>query len=187
MRHPSPTLVPSHRWNLRNCLLALGAFFYACVSSGQALEFEAIHAVGDHFSGVAHVTDGDTIRVDNVRVRIQGIDAPEKAQTCERTDSASYACGSEATAYLRLMAEGRVVSCVAQAIDKYQRTVASCAVDGKDLGSEMVLSGHAVAFRRYTSIYDAQEMQARNARRGLWNGTFTDPSDYRRLKRNGGF
>ncbi len=167
--------------------MALGAFFYVCVSGVQALEFDAIHPVGDHFSGIVHVTDGDTIRVDNARVRIQGIDAPEKAQTCERSDSATYACGYEATAYLRLMAEGRVVNCVAQAIDKYHRTVASCAVDGKDLGSEMVHSGHAVAFRRYTSIYDAQEMQARNARRGLWSGTFTSPSDYRRLKHNGGF
>lgn len=71
--------------------------------------------------------------------------------------------------------------------DRYHRMVASCSIDGKEVGAEMVLSGHAFEFRRYTSAYDGEEMAARNAKRGLWAGQFADPSDFRRAKREGNF
>jgi len=37
-------------------------------------------------AGRAIVTDGDTLRINNRRIRIHGIDAPEKRQTCKRPD-----------------------------------------------------------------------------------------------------
>jgi endonuclease YncB( thermonuclease family) len=169
------------------------------ISTATALLFSAatasafndpIYAPGDQFSGLAHATDGDTIRLGNdvrpARIRVFGIDAPESSQSCERNGE-TYACGSEATAYLRNLIDGQTVNCTAKAIDRYHRTVASCSINGVDIGAEMIKSGHAVEFRRYTSIYDGEEQIARNAKRGLWAGAFTDPSEYRRAKRAGSF
>ena len=45
--------------------------------------------------GPARVIDGDTIDVAGVRVRLHGIDAPERAQTC-RADGRAWPCGRQA-------------------------------------------------------------------------------------------
>jgi endonuclease YncB( thermonuclease family) len=170
---------------LRNLIFTIALLTGGCPA--RAWNNPQHHVVGDRFTGVAHVVDGDTIHLaDGDKIRIFGIDAPEHDQICDQAGSA-YACGLEAAEHLRMTVEQRAVTCVARAIDRYHRTVASCSVDGKDVGAEMVLSGHAIEFRRYTSVYDSEEMAARNAKRGLWAGQFTDPSDFRRMKREGRF
>ena len=45
------------------------------------------------FSGCVNVIDADTIDVDDVRGRIHGTDAPEKAQTCQSEQNLNWACG----------------------------------------------------------------------------------------------
>lgn len=47
----------------------------------------------------------------------------------------------------------------------------------------MVASGHALAFRRYSTDYVSAEETARNNRRGLWAGTFEMPSEVRAASR----
>ena len=42
----------------------------------------AAGAAGADISGVASVTDGDTLRIGSERIRLHGIDAPESAQSC---------------------------------------------------------------------------------------------------------
>ena len=39
-------------------------------------------AAGAGISGVASVTDGDTLRIGSERIRLHGIDALESAQSC---------------------------------------------------------------------------------------------------------
>ena len=43
----------------------------------------------------------------------------------------------------------------------------------------MVDKGLAVAYRRYSTEYIGAEDDARNAKRGLWAGTFQMPWDFR--------
>jgi hypothetical protein len=47
----------------------------------------------------------------------------------------------------------------------------------------MVADGWAVAFRRYSEVYVADETRARAARRGLWASRFIPPEDYRAAER----
>lgn len=51
----------------------------------------AAPAVADIVTGRAYITDGDTIRIGDTRVRLFGLDAPERAQQCERDGSATAA------------------------------------------------------------------------------------------------
>jgi hypothetical protein len=61
--------------------------------------------------------------------------------------------------------------------------VALCSADGIDLSQWMVQQGQAIAFRKYSLDYVADEDQARAAKVGLWAGEFQDPSEYRHQHR----
>lgn len=55
--------------------------------------------------------DGDTLTLNGVTVRLQGIDAPESGQSCRNARDRSYPCGATATAALRLMMSAGGVRC----------------------------------------------------------------------------
>lgn len=130
-------------------------------------------------SGEATAVDGDTLRLGTIRVRIFGIDAPESHQRCSLKSGADYACGERAALFLAGAVYGRSIVCEAKDRDRYGRTVALCRAGGVDLGQALVNSGLAVADRRYSEIYVADEERPRRARRGLWSGAFVPPSDFR--------
>lgn len=130
------------------------------------------------YKGRATVVDGDTITVAGQRVRLWGIDAPESQQRCDRASTA-YACGAESTRYLAALIGSQDVNCSVKTIDRYQRAVALCTVEGRDIGGEMVSAGWALAFVRYSGDYVRAEADARENRRGLWAGTFTKPWEWR--------
>lgn len=132
--------------------------------------------------GSARVVDGDTLHIDNVKVRMHGIDAPESDQTCTK-DGKVWACGKSSTQHLRDLIDGREVSCGWQEKDRYGRVVAVCRIGGSDLNAAQVAAGLAVAYRRYSKDYVALEEQARTAGKGMWAGTFDLPKDHRAAKR----
>lgn len=64
--------------------------------------------VGSDMTGSARVTDGDSIKIGDTRVRLHGIDAPERNQSCQK-NGRTWRCGSAATSRLRGMVSGREV------------------------------------------------------------------------------
>lgn len=131
---------------------------------------------GRSLEGRAQVTDGDTIRIGEARIRLKGIDAPEMAQRCSRAGR-SYACGETARRALIDLVSAKTVRCRAVSRDRYQRILARCTVDGDDIGARMVESGWAVSYGR---DYDAEEARAQDRGVGLWEGEFEPPQDWRR-------
>jgi endonuclease YncB( thermonuclease family) len=77
------------------------------------------------------------------------------------------------------MTRGARVNCAIEEIDRFERGLATCRVDGRDLNEAMVRDGFALAYGRYES----EESAARAAKRGLWASKFERPRDWRR--RNG--
>lgn len=132
-------------------------------------------------SGPARVVDGDTLIIGSQSVRIAGIDAPEDGQSCSRVSGGQWACGAQATKRLRQLS-ARGVSCVGSEFDAYDRLIASCMADKADIGQTMVLNGMALAYRRFSKRYVADEEIARNARRGVWEGPFVEPWQWRKEK-----
>nr|WP_281433507.1 thermonuclease family protein [Microvirga splendida] len=126
--------------------------------------------------GRAQVTDGDTIRIGDARIRLKGIDAPEMEQRCSRSGR-SYACGETARRALIEIVSAKTVRCRAAGRDRYRRILARCTVDGNDIGTRMVESGWAVSYGR---DYDAEEARAQERGAGLWEGEFERPQDWRR-------
>ena len=60
-------------------------------------------------AGEAKVTDGDTIRIGDTRIRLWGIDAPERRQTCQGRDGCVYDCGRDSAAVFNELTRGRRV------------------------------------------------------------------------------
>jgi endonuclease YncB( thermonuclease family) len=125
-------------------------------------------------TGPARVIDGDSLVVAGVEIRLYGIDAPEYRQYCFRRGR-PWACGVDATRTLRALIASRLVACRRHEEDRYGRTLASCSVEGRDLGAAMVAGGHAVAY----GAYQLEESAARNAGRGIWSSRFEPPADWR--------
>lgn len=136
------------------------------------------------FGVVSRVTDGDTLVVGGARIRLFGIDAPESRQECRNAKGTTYACGYLAEVALSCLAPaGSSISCQIKDVDRYGRLVAVCSVAsraGSDLSREMVLAGWAVAYRKYSDRYVAEEAAAKNGKRGMWAGSFQQPEDWRK-------
>jgi endonuclease YncB( thermonuclease family) len=131
-------------------------------------------AVG-RLSGRPRVIDGDGLEIDGIRLRLAGIDAPERAQTC-RIGGRETTCGETARDRLADLVAGRVVVCDWGRLDKWRRPLARCRIGDLDLAAAMVRDGWAVAY----GGHEAEEADARAARRGLWAGSFAWPEDWRR-------
>ncbi len=130
------------------------------------------------------VVDGDTLRIGKVNVRLHGIDAPEKAQLCQR-DNLDWLCGQEAAAHLRRLIGDRPVTCTEKDRDRYGRVVAVCHAGGEDLNRAMVRAGLAWAYLAYSRDYEAAEWEAQLLGNGVWAGNvLAEPAwDWRRQKR----
>jgi endonuclease YncB( thermonuclease family) len=144
--------------------------------------------VGDPISGPFRAVDGDTLAAGGVRLRLADIDAPELDQTCER-EGQEWDCGRDARSALQRAIAGGAVECRGHERDRYGRLLVRCFVDGRTLGGMMVRAGMAV--RTGLITYRQEQIAAEEAREGIWAGTFTLPSDWRRERRleqgDGGF
>lgn len=104
------------------------------------------HAEAAFVGRVSKVLDGDTftLRGESRRIRIWGLDAPERNE----------AGGSFATATLRALISGERLQCVVLDVDRYGRLVAQCLLpSGHDIAAEMIRAGAAREFCRYSSGY----------------------------------
>ena len=144
--------------------------------------------------GTAKVIDGDTIKIEEKKIRLFGIDAPEINQTCGKKNSQFYLCGQqskfalETYIYLRDITEYNInseVTCYYKNKDRYGRILGTCYVsrpnnDLIDLNKIMVLSGNAVAYLKYSKKYLKDQEIAKDKNRVIWSGEFDMPWEWRK-------
>jgi endonuclease YncB( thermonuclease family) len=143
-----------------------------------AFAFGGVAQAAD-ISGVPRVVDGDTLVVGDIKIRLEGIDAPEIDQICLDRNTRKWPCGAAARDHLTQHIDGRSIDCSAEGSDRYGRTLAVCRMGTESLNAWMVHDGWALAFVKYTTAYLNDEEQARHAQRGLWAGAFIAPWDWR--------
>lgn len=137
----------------------------------------------DAGSGLVDVVDGDSLRIRDAEIRLQGIDAPEYRQLCQDAEGRDYACGKEARQALQSLVRNVVLDCTSVDTDQYGRALSTCRTHdtNQDVAREMVLRGWALAYR--SQKYAVAEAAARRDKRGLWAGHFERPATYRARER----
>jgi len=129
------------------------------------------------------VIDGDTIYLNGEKIRFIGIDTPELKQTCIKENKIKY-CGLIAKKILIEKIANNKVECINKGKDQYKRTLAECFVNNESLSKYLVRSGYAIAYRKYSKKFVADEDYARINKIGMWSMEFDYPWDYRRSKKN---
>jgi endonuclease YncB( thermonuclease family) len=121
--------------------------------------------------------------VSGEKLRLQGIDAPEMAQTCE-AHGRPVACGKLAAEHLKEVIGSRPLDCAIEGKDRYGRGLARCRAGDRDVAETMTRDGWALSDRRYSDgRYHGAEAAARAGRRGLWTMKFEDPAEWRARRR----
>jgi micrococcal nuclease len=133
------------------CLLILAVF----VTSSSAF-----------YGKVVGVMDGDTVEVMRggvaVRVRLDGIDCPEKRQ----------AFGTRAKQFTSRAAFGKRVEVLDKGQDRYGRTLGEIILpDGSSLNQQLIAEGYAWWYWKYSDDQELKRLQAeaREAMKGLWS------------------
>lgn len=172
------------RWNLASALrsnvgrtvfagVALVAILVALFSRNSAPSNQPVPTVQQ-----LHVVDGDTLDVDGRRIRLHGIDAPERGQACTKNGE-NYDCGKASREYLTYLLTGEKVNCERRSQDRWGREVATCTAGGKDIAALMVRQGWAVAYTEYSTAYVEDEQFARTNGMGMWAKDFMLPKEWR--------
>ena len=158
-------------------IYALFILVLSCTSNAATLQGKVV--------GVA---DGDTITVLDAtntqhKIRLQGIDAPEKAQ----------AFGQKSKQSLHQLVHSKQVTVDFDKKDKYGRTVGKVVLNGTDICLEQIKLGMAWHYKQYASeqttvdreIYAKAELAARSDAIGLWKDKNSMPPwDFRKLNKN---
>ncbi len=138
---------------------------------------------------VIRVADGDTVTVldhwkTQHKVRLQGIDAPERGQPY----------GKASGKHLSGLVAGRFVVVEYEKRDRYKRIVGKVLLSGEDVNLRQIEAGLAWHYKKYEmeqsaedrALYAAAEVEAREAKRGLWVEPEPEPVapwEWRKLRR----
>lgn len=136
---------------------------------------------------VIRVADGDTITVldaqhEQIKVRLAGIDAPEKSQ----------AFGSVSKKSLSDMVYGKIVTVVYTENDRYGRVIGKILIDDTDINLEQLKKGYAWHYKQYQKSqspsdrenYNLAQEYAQSYQLGLWaDKSPTPPWNFRKESR----
>lgn len=164
----------------------IGGLLFNFLGNGEAdiskipvLNKVAPTSVVREYTGKAFaVYDGDTFKLkladgSILKVRMYGIDAPEKKQDFGRVSQRK----------LSELIENKEVLLKVYSEDKYGRKVSKVFADGVDVNGEMLKSGLAWHYKQYSNDLDYArfEEEARRNRLGLWKqGRAVPPWDWRK-------
>lgn len=161
-----------------------------CVACALLLLIGGVAQAADFSGKVIAVLDGDTLLVlrggKPVKVRLAGIDAPEKAQP--------YGVASQQS--LADLVMGKQIGVVSRAVDDYGRLVATVSIGEINVNHEQVRRGMAWEYSRFASqaasrpslrapLHNNHEVlalqhDAQQAMRGLWASEAIAPAQWRK-------
>jgi len=152
------------------------------------------YTFADFDAKVINIVDGDTIDVldgrgEKLRIRLLGIDAPEREQPF----------GKKSMLYLKKIINGKSVIIISKpnnnkpyTLGFYKRIIGKITLNSKDVNFEMIKEGMAWHFKKYKKSqpiedrqsYNDEENNARDKNIGLWSDENPlAPWKWRRLNR----
>lgn len=121
------------------------------------------------------VVDGETLRLRETVVHLQGVQAPVRGQACRAPDGAGFDCGAAATEALAALVRGHPVACRLSGRDHDGFPEGRCEAGGNDVNRALVAAGWARA-RIEVPDLATEETAAHAQHVGLWrDGAQTAP------------
>ena len=131
---------------------------------------------------MVRVLNGDTLTMSGRLIKLFGIAAPDISQTCADASGRGYKCGHQAVSWLSGWLAENIVKCHILKEDERGNLLGVCLLGAYDIGAALVNAGWAVADERQTKIYLPYQEQAIVNKRGLWQGTFYMPWDWKKIQ-----
>jgi endonuclease YncB( thermonuclease family) len=120
------------------------------------------------------VVDGQTLRVGEAVVRLQGVEAPARGTLCLMPDQRRFDCGAAAAAALARVVRSHPVACRLYGTDAAGVAQGLCEAGPVEINRAMVAAGWARAAAGAEGFAEArftdEESDARAAHRGIWQG-----------------
>ena len=87
--------------------------------------------------GTPYIVDGDTIKINNFKIRFFGIDAPEIKQTC-MLNNIEWECGKESKNFLINIIDNENIRCEVLNKDMYKRLICECFIKDRNITLEQI-------------------------------------------------
>lgn len=146
-----------------------------------ALCASATAAYAITITGPAEAIKPYSFTVQDYQVFLLGVDSVEAKQSCT-VSGKIWECWAAAQRQLEtILSEGDVTCDSLVVADAPRRMIALCTVNGEDIGRRFVGAGFGITIPAETARYEDVQAEARSARAGLWQGTFSPPSIWRSL------
>ena len=166
--------------------LILISFFFLLFNNISSLSIEDNNLL---ISGKPKIIDGDTLKINNKKIRFSGIDAPEsyffgKKQLCI-LNNIEIQCGKLSKEKLIEKIGNHVVDCkIEKNKDQYSRLIGECFLKNKSLSVFMVKNGYAFDYPKYSNgKFRKHQIHAKNLSLGLWKMQFEYPWIWRKKNR----
>ena len=171
---------------MKKLKLILISFFFLFFYINFSLSSDPSHRF---IIGKPKVTDGDTIKINNKKIRFSGIDAPEnyfygKKQTCI-LNNVKILCGKLSKEKLVEKIGDQIVNCkIEKNKDQYSRLIGECFTNSESLSVFMVKNGYAFDYPKYSDgKFRKYEIYAKKLSLGLWQMQFEYPWIWREKNR----
>ena len=135
------------------------------------------------------IIDGDTISLDNKKIRFSGIDAPEtnfkgKQQFCLK-NTKKINCGEISKNSLTKKIINKKLKClIEKEKDIFGRYLGECFISNESVSVYMVRNGLAFDYPKYSKKkYYKHQVYAKNYKLGLWSMKFDYPWIWRKNNR----
>ena len=166
--------------------LILISFFFLLFNNISSLSSDHNYLL---ISGKPKIIDGDTLKINNKKIRFSGIDAPEsyffgKKQLCV-LNNVQILCGKLSKEKLIEKIGNQIVNCrIEKNKDRYSRFIGECFVKNKSLSVFMVKNGYAFDYPKYSNgKFRKYQIYAKNLSLGLWKMQFEYPWIWRKKNR----
>ena len=134
-------------------------------------------------TGRAFIIDGDTLKINGVKVRLVGVDAPEISQKC-KTHGHIENCGEIVKLRLVQVTSNEDTTCYSHGKDYFGRVLAECYINDININKWLLREGLAVYFyNKDFKSYKILETLAREEKLGLWDSEFQNPKEYRKQQK----
>tara|TARA_B100001029_G_C14725963_1_gene267689 strand:- start:1 stop:516 length:516 start_codon:yes stop_codon:yes gene_type:complete len=166
--------------------LILVSFFFILLNINYSFSLNSNFSI---ISGKPIITDGDTIKINNKKIRFSGIDAPEsyffgKKQMCIFNNIHIF-CGKLSKEKLTEKIGNHIIDCkIEKHKDQFNRLVGECFIEKESLSVYMVKNGYAFDYPKYSKgKFSKYEKHAKNLSLGLWKMQFEYPWIWRKKNR----